>query len=151
MIGLLFDLIYPIVIIGVSVAAHVYVAYVIAPRRAREHILHVLTGTEEESVQFQVELVNAIVRRLLAKQQFKDEKGNVVEREPIDFVLDRVKLVFDAWINSKKSVYQRDISGKLAAIEQGDADVSAADVMLMQLIPKKYQWIIGVIQRMRQE
>lgn len=85
-------LVLAIIIPGLALFGHLYVAYRFAPERAKRAILDALTGDES----FQSDLMKSILANLF--REVKDGDRSVV---PIDAMIARAKTSFADWIKSE--------------------------------------------------
>ena len=79
MFSLLIEL---VIVVGVSVLAHMSVAYIIAPERAKKSILNALVYDKE----FQMSLMQTLVTASSQKMKWKDENGEEFSRSPIELL-----------------------------------------------------------------
>lgn len=113
-----------------AVGAHVFVAYYIAPRRARDGIIASLSEDEN----FQHALVGAIVRNFFTKKEFRMPNGETVETTPISLFVGEALGHFKKFIEGEKGHMSRALD---TAVVQAGAD-DPIMTMLAATVPKKY-------------
>ena len=87
-------LILAIVIPGAALLGHLFVAYYIAPTRAKASILEALSTDKE----FQGELMKSLLHALFSPTKGKDPSGNEISVIPIDVMISRAKAEFETLV-----------------------------------------------------
>lgn len=138
MISLLFEL---IVVVGVSVLAHMGVAYLLAPRKAKQAILDALVNDDD----FQLNLVDTLMRNLMSKRISQDGK----EYLAIDPIILRAKQAFQEYIETQQKEIERS-AGEYAenAIANQENPMLA---MVLSQVPKKYRWLLPFVAQFMQK
>lgn len=135
------NLLLVILVVILSVVApllHLVIAYVIAPRRAKEGILDALVSDTE----FQGILVSTLMKNLMTPVQVKLPDGQEMMQLPIDPLLRRAITGLEDWIKGKQGKMVQEMTQK-ASGENMNVDNPIAALVLSQ-IPKKYQWIVNL-------
>ena len=135
------NLLLVILVIILSVVApllHLVIAYVVAPRRAKEGILDALVSDTE----FQGILVATLMKNLMTPVQVKLPDGQDVMQLPIDPLLRRAITGLEDWIKGKQGKMVQEMTQK-ASGENMNVDNPIA-ALAMSSIPKKYQWIVNL-------
>lgn len=135
------NLLLVILVIILSVVApllHLIIAYVIAPRRAKEGILDALVSDTE----FQGILVSTLMKNLMSPVPVKLPDGQEVMQLPVDPLLRRAITGLEDWIKGKQGKMVQDMTQK-ATNENLNIDNPIA-ALAMSSIPKKYQWIVNL-------
>lgn len=120
-----------IVIPIITLIGHLFVAYKLAPERAKQGILNALTTDSD----FQTQLIVSVVNNFLKPQ--KDSGGN--EFIPIDIFISRAKESFKQYFNSQSQELSKEMDNAMetTAISQNPM----LSIVLSQ-IPKKYRGIL---------
>lgn len=132
--GLLFEL---VVVVGLSVLAHGVIAYVIAPKRAKQSILDALANDHD----FQAQLMQSLVTASSKPMKWKDEKGDEFTRSPVELlssiISNKFQADFKSYLGGKQSEMIRDMESNA----QNSMSMMPDNPMLalaMSQIPKKY-------------
>lgn len=135
---MIFSLIFELgLVVGVSVVAHAVIAYVLAPRKAKEGILDALVSDSH----FQAVLMQSLVRSSNQSMTWKDEHGQEFIKSPMELISSIISQKFQAdfksYIGGKQSEMIRDMEKNA-----GDSVASMPDnpmlALAMSQIPKKY-------------
>lgn len=129
----LYDLVILAVIIPVlALLGHLFVAYSLAPKRAKLGILDALANDDA----FQSELVKALLDNLF-KEQSEGEKKYV----PIDLMISRAKAQFSEWIKGElpKAEDQAAAIMPMQQDEYGNPQPDIVSNIILSQIPKKYR------------
>jgi len=135
------NLLLVILVVILSVIApllHLVIAYVVAPKRAKEGILDALVSDTE----FQGILVATLMKNLMTPVQVKLPDGQEIMQLPIDPLLRRAITGLEDWIKGKQGKMVQDMTQK-ATNENLSVDNPIA-ALAMSSIPKKYQWIVNL-------
>lgn len=132
--SLLFEL---IVVVGLSVLAHGVIAYVIAPKRAKQSILDALANDHV----FQEKLMQSLVTASSKPMKWKDEKGEEFTKSPMDLlsriISDRFQADFKSYLGGKQSEMIRDMESNAQNSMAMMPDNPMVALVLSQ-IPKRY-------------
>ena len=142
MIPLILEL---VLVVGVSVAAHAGIAYVLAPRKARESILRALT----EDSDFQTKLVESILNNFLKVKTVVMPDGTEKQIVPIDPIIERAKQAFQDYIQGQQKEIEKSASEYADAVIQNPENPMMA--MVLSQIPKKYRWLLPFVAQFMQK
>lgn len=117
-----------------TLAGHLYVAYKLAPERAKLGILESLTNDSD----FQTSLVISIVNNLMKVQ--KDGTGK--EFIPMDVFISRAKESFQEYFNRTASQMSKEMD---ETIEQVGMSQNPLLGIALQQIPKKYRGVVMLL------
>jgi len=141
MISLLLEL---VLVVGLSVLAHAVIAYVIAPRRAKQSILDAIST----DVTFQDTLIHSLVTSSSRPMQWTDASGEVFNKSPIDLlssiISSRFQADFKSYVGGKQSEMIRDMENNASVSMQMMPDNPMVGLALAQL-PKKYWPILQIL------
>jgi hypothetical protein len=132
--SLLFEL---VLVVGVSVLAHGVIAYVVAPKRARNSILEAISSDQE----FQAILMQSLVTNASKPMHWKDEGGQDFIKSPIELLASIISGKFQAdfksYLGGKQSEMIRDMESNA---QTSVAQMPNNPLMALALaqIPKKY-------------
>jgi hypothetical protein len=126
-----------IVIPIITLIGHLFVAYRLAPERAKEGILIALTTDSD----FQRTLIVSVVNNFLKSQ--KDGSGN--EFIPIDVFISRAKEQFKQYFNAQSQEMSKDMDQVIQSTAYGENPLIG--VVLSQ-IPKKYRGLLIMAMQM---
>jgi len=148
MIGLLLEL---VLVVGLSVLAHGVIAYVIAPRRAKQSILDAIST----DVSFQDTLIHSLVTSSSRPMQWTDASGEPFTRSPIELLSSIISSKFQAdfksYLGGKQSEMIRDLESNAQQSMQMMPD-NPLMALAMSQIPRKYLPYIQIIANlMRQQ
>jgi len=130
--NLLYDLLtLAIVIPLITLFGHLFVAYRLAPERAKQGILLALTTDSD----FQRTLIVSVVHNFLKTQ--KDGSGN--EFVPIDVFISRAKESFKQYFNSQSQELGKEMD---SAVETAAVSQNPMLSIVLSQIPKKYRGIL---------
>ena len=135
--SLLFEL---VLVVGLSVLAHAVIAYVVAPKRAKNGILEALVSDND----FQEEIVLSLLENFFKKTKWKDNNGETVEIEPIQLVSNYILTGMKQWINGKQSEMTQELEKNATEAMQIDP-TNPMMALAMQQIPKKYRPYIQLV------
>jgi hypothetical protein len=124
-------LILAIVIPVIALLGHLFVAYRLAPERAKQGILIALTTDSD----FQRTLIVSVVENFLKTQ--KDGSGN--EFVPIDVFIARAKESFKHFFNSQSQELSKEMD---SAVETAAVSQNPMLSIVLSQIPKKYRGIL---------
>lgn len=134
MISLLLEL---VLVVGLSVLAHGIIAYVIAPRRAKQSILDAISS----DVTFQDTLIHSLVTSSSRPMQWTDASGQPFTKSPIELLSSIISTKFQAdfksYLGGKQSEMIRDLENNAQTSMQMMPDNPLMALALSQ-IPKKY-------------
>lgn len=142
------NLLLVILVIILSIVApllHLIIAYIVAPKRAKEGILDALVSDPE----FQSTLTGALIKNLMSPVPVKLPDGQEVMQLPIDPILRRGVQGLEDWIKGKQGKMVQDMTLK-ATNENLNTDNPIAALVMSQ-IPKKYQWIVNLAMKQQQK
>ncbi len=142
MISLLAELVF---VVGISVLAHAAIAYVLAPRKAKESILRALTDDQD----FQTRLVESILNNFLKTKTVVLPDGSEKVVVPIDPIIQRAKDVFAEYIQGQQKEIEKSAS-EYAESAIGNTENPLLALALAQ-IPKKYRWLLPFIGQFMQK
>ena len=142
MIPLILEL---VLVVGVSVAAHAAIAYILAPRKARESILRALT----EDSDFQTRLVESILNNFLKVKTVVMPDGTEKQIVPIDPIIERAKQAFQEYIQGQQKEIEKSASEYADAVIQNPENPMMA--MVLSQIPKKYRWLLPFVAQFMQK
>ena len=132
--GLLLEL---IIVVGLSVLAHGIIAYVIAPKRAKQSILDAISYDQD----FQGVLIRSLVTASSKPVTWKDDKGQEFTRSPIELlsgiISQKFQADFKSYIGGKQSEMIRDMESN-AENAQVLMPENPMLALAMSQIPKKY-------------
>lgn len=144
--GLLFEL---IVVVGLSVLAHGIIAYVIAPKRAKQSILDALANDHE----FQAQLMQSLVAASSKPMKWKDDKGEEFMRSPVELlssiISNKFQADFKSYLGGKQSEMIRDLESNAQTSMQMMPDNPLVALALSQ-IPKKYLAYVQILMNLMQ-
>ena len=141
MFSLLIEL---VIVVGVSVLAHMSVAYIIAPERAKKSILNALVYDKE----FQMSLMQTLVTASSQKMKWKDENGEEFSRSPIELLSSIISSKFQAdfkgYLGGKQSEMIRDMESN-AQNSMANMPDNPMLALAMSQIPKKYLPYVQIV------
>lgn len=144
MISLLLEL---VLVVGLSVLAHGVIAYVIAPRRAKQSILDAIST----DVTFQDTLIHSLVTSSSRPMQWTDASGQTFTKSPIELLSSIISSKFQAdfksYIGGKQSEMIRDMEGN-AQTSMAMMPDNPMLALAMSQIPKKYLPFVQIIANM---
>lgn len=135
-----FLLLLAIVIPALALLGHLYVAYKLAPVRAKQSILAALTGDPD----FQKDLVKSLMNNL-----FSEIREGDVAIIPIDKIIERAKLSFSDWF---KTELPKKLSTELPQRVDEYGEVippDPMDLMIQNLMPKGLKKYLPLLQYLR--
>lgn len=132
--GLLLEL---IIVVGLSVLAHGVIAYVVAPKRAKQSILDAISYDQD----FQGVLIRSLVTASSKPVTWKDDKGQDFVKSPIELlsgiISNKFQADFKSYIGGKQSEMIRDMESN-AENAQVLMPENPMLALAMSQIPKKY-------------
>ena len=132
--GLLLEL---IIVVGLSVLAHGIIAYVIAPKRAKQSILDAISYDQD----FQGVLIRSLVTASSKPVTWKDDKGQDFVKSPIELlsgiISSKFQADFKSYLGGKQSEMIRDMESN-AENAQMIMPENPMLALAMSQIPKKY-------------
>ena len=142
---MIFSLIFELgLVVGVSVVAHAVIAYVLAPRKAKQGILDALVS----DTHFQSMLMQSLVTAGSKPMKWTDEKGEEFVKSPMELVSrlisERFQADFKSYIGGKQSEMIRDMEGNAQTAMSTMPDNPMLALALSQL-PKKYLPYVQII------
>lgn len=141
MISLLLEL---VLVVGLSVLAHGVIAYVIAPRRAKQSILDAIST----DVGFQDTLIHSLVTSSSRPMQWTDASGQPFTRSPIELlssiISNKFQADFKSYLGGKQSEMIRDMESNAQTSMQMMPD-NPMLALAMSQIPKKYLPFVQII------
>lgn len=126
-------LVLAIIIPGLALFGHLYVAYRFAPDRAKRAILDALTGDQD----FQNDLMKSILNNLF--KEVKDGDKSII---PIDSIINRAKQSFADWFKSELPKTGNSEMGMMPVSQDEYGNPVQPDMfanMILSQIPKKYR------------
>ena len=139
--NLLIELIF---VVGISVLAHGIIAYVLAPRKAKQGILDAIS----QDITFQELLMRSLITNASKPMAWKDANGQDVTKSPLELLASIISGKFQAdfksYLGGKQSEMIRDLEGNA----QNSMAMMPDNPMLalaMTQIPKKYLPYIQII------
>ena len=124
-------------VVGLSVLAHGIIAYIVAPKRAKQSILDALAGDQD----FQAQLMQSLVSASSKPMKWKDDKGEEFLRSPVELlssiISNKFQADFKSYLGGKQSEMIRDMESNA----QNSMTMMPDNPMLalaMSQIPKKY-------------
>lgn len=133
-IPLLYDL---VLVVGISVLAHAAIAYVLAPKKAKQGILDALMYDET----FQTSLTAQIVSNFLKPVKLKNKDGETIEDTPINIfskiASGHIEGWMKSWIGGQQSQLVQDLE-KNAQESMAIMPNNPLMALAMAQIPKKY-------------
>ena len=141
MITLLEELIF---VVGISVLAHAAIAYVLAPRKAKESILAALTEDQD----FQTKLVESILNNFLKPKTVVLPDGSEKQIVPIDPIIQRAKEAFQEYIQNQQKEIEKSAGEYAEAVIQNPENPMLA--MVLSQVPKKYRWLLPFVAQFMQ-
>lgn len=132
-------LILAIVIPALALLGHLYVAYALAPKRAKESILNALIEDQE----FRTELIKSLLNALF--QPITDKDVTVI---PIDSIIARAKIQFGEWIKNElpKDIPQNSLVPVQSYDDQGNPQYDPVQALIMANLPKKLHKYLPLLQ-----
>lgn len=135
---MIFSLIFELgLVVGVSVVAHAVIAYVLAPRKAKQGILDALVSDSH----FQALLMQSLVRSSSQPMKWIDEHGQEFLKSPMDLMSSIISQKFQAdfksYLGGKQSEMIRDMEKNASESSQMMPDNPMLALAMAQ-IPKKY-------------
>jgi hypothetical protein len=124
-------------VVGLSVLAHVVVAYVLAPKRAKLSILDAIAHDQE----FQATLLQALISSGSRPMKWKDDKGQEFMKSPLDLLSSMISNKFQADFKSYLGGKQSEMIRDMESNAQNSMQMMPENPMLalaMSQIPKKY-------------
>ena len=135
---MIFSLIFELgLVVGVSVVAHAVIAYVLAPRKAKQGILDALVS----DTHFQSLLMQSLVRSANQPMKWTDDHGQEFVKSPIELlssiISNKFQADFKSYIGGKQSAMMKDMESNAenAVSSMPDNPMLA---LAMSQIPKKY-------------
>ena len=142
MITLLEELIF---VVGISVLAHAGIAYVLAPRKAKESILKALTEDQD----FQTQLVESILNNFLKPKTVILQDGSQKQIVPIDPIIQRAKEAFQAYIEGQQKEIEKSAGEYAENVIANQENPMLA--MVLSQVPKKYRWLLPFVAQFMQK
>ena len=142
MITLLEELIF---VVGISVLAHAGIAYVLAPRKAKESILKALTEDQD----FQTQLVESILNNFLKPKTVILADGSQKQIVPIDPIIQRAKEAFQAYIEGQQKEIEKSAGEYAENVIANQENPMLA--MVLSQVPKKYRWLLPFVAQFMQK
>lgn len=143
---LLLELIF---VVGISVLAHGVIAYVLAPRKAKQGILDAISL----DVHFQELLMRSLIQNASKPMQWKDANGQDITRSPIELLASIISGKFQAdfksYLGGKQSEMIRDLEGNAQNAMQMMPD-NPMVALAMSQIPKKYLAYVQILMNLMQ-
>lgn len=137
-------------VIGLSVLAHAVIAYVLAPRKAKQAILDSIV----QDTNFQNQLVAALIAASSRKMKFKDETGEEMLKSPIDILggilSDRFMVSFRGYVGGKQTELIKDMEDN-AQTSMASSPDNPLLALAMTQIPKKYLPYIQIVSNLLQQ
>lgn len=134
MISLIFEL---VIVVGISVMAHIFVAYEFAPRMSKKAILNALVSDSK----FQGQLMQSLVTASSKPMHWKDEAGQDFVKSPMDLISsmmsDRFMVSFKGFVGGKQSELIKDMESNAQNAQTMMPD-NPMLALAMSQIPKKY-------------
>ena len=142
---MIFSLIFELgLVVGVSVVAHAVIAYVLAPRKAKQGILDALVS----DTYFQSMLMQSLVRSANQPMKWTDDHGQEFVKSPIELlssiISNKFQADFKSYIGGKQSEMIRDMEGNAQTAMTSMPDNPMLALALSQL-PKKYLPYVQII------
>ena len=145
MLSLLLEL---VIVVGISVMAHMVVAYSLAPKKAKQGILKAIVGDDL----FKTQLMDSLFGELTRKREFKDaQSGNKIESTYIE----QLKSLIGEDVMKRFSMSIKGTQSQLTQELQKNAEGAMASMpdnpmlaLAMSQIPKKYLPYIQLIANM---
>jgi len=141
MITLLEELIF---VVGISVLAHAGIAYVLAPRKAKESILAALTEDQD----FQTKLVESILNNFLKPKTVVLPDGSEKQLVPIDPIIQRAKEAFQEYIQNQQKEIEKSAGEYAENVIANQENPMLA--MVLSQVPKKYRWLLPFVAQFMQ-
>jgi vacuolar-type H+-ATPase subunit E/Vma4 len=141
MITLLEELIF---VVGISVLAHAGIAYVLAPRKAKESILRALTEDQD----FQTKLVESILNNFLKPKTVVLPDGSEKQLVPIDPIIQRAKEAFQEYIQNQQKEIEKSAGEYAENVIANQENPMLA--MVLSQVPKKYRWLLPFVAQFMQ-
>ena len=126
-----------VLVVGASVLAHAFIAYVLAPSRAKKAILSALISDPE----FQSQLMVSLVTNASKPMKFRDEQGQEFMEAPIKLLARIISVRFQADFKSYVGGKQSEMIRDMESNAQNSMSMMPDNPMLalaMAQIPKKY-------------
>lgn len=142
MITLLEELIF---VVGISVLAHAGIAYVLAPRKAKESILKALTEDQD----FQTQLVESILNNFLKPKTVILQDGSQKQIVPIDPIIQRAKEAFQEYIQNQQKEIEKSAGEYAENVIANQENPMLA--MVLSQVPKKYRWLLPFVAQFMQK
>ena len=142
MITLLEELIF---VVGISVLAHAGIAYVLAPRKAKESILAALTEDQD----FQTKLVESILNNFLKPKTVVLPDGSEKQLVPIDPIIQRAKEAFQEYIQNQQKEIEKSAGEYAENVIANQENPMLA--MVLSQVPKKYRWLLPFVAQFMQK
>jgi hypothetical protein len=131
-------LVLAIIIPGLALFGHLYVAYRFAPERAKRAILDALTGDQD----FQNDLMKSILNNLF--KEVRDGEKTVI---PIDAMISRAKASFQEWIKAELPKADPGIEMMMQPTQDEYGNPVQPDIMtniILSQVPKKYRGYVAL-------
>lgn len=141
MITLLEELIF---VVGISVLAHAGIAYILAPRKAKESILRALTEDQD----FQTRLVESILNNFLKPKTVVLPDGSEKQLVPIDPIIQRAKEAFQEYIQNQQKEIEKSAGEYAENVIANQENPMLA--MVLSQVPKKYRWLLPFVAQFMQ-
>ena len=142
MITLLEELIF---VVGISVLAHAGIAYILAPRKAKESILSALTEDQD----FQTKLVESILNNFLKPKTVVLPDGSEKQLVPIDPIIQRAKEAFQEYIQNQQKEIEKSAGEYAENVIANQENPMLA--MVLSQVPKKYRWLLPFVAQFMQK
>lgn len=139
-----------VLVVGASVLAHAFVAYVLAPSRAKKAILSALISDPE----FQSQLMVSLVTNASKPMKFKDEQGQEFMEAPIKLLARIISVRFQAdfksYVGGKQSEMIRDMENN-AQTSMATMPNNPLMALALAQIPKKYLPYLQILMNLSQQ
>lgn len=110
----------------------------------RDAVVDSLKGSDIHAI------VDGAFTSMTTKRAFKMPDGSFEEISPLELIEDRMMERMKAYFNGLKSGFERQGKDIEQLVQAGELQLSPTEMVLMNMVPKKQQWIIGVLQAISQ-
>lgn len=128
-----------IVIFVVSgVMAHLFIAYFVAPKTMKKKLIKSLA----QETEIQDQIMNMIIENVFKEREFRDEKGNIIKMSGIELLTKFGINKLMQTMHGYQSNFEKESEN---LIKESLASDNPLLSLLIPMIPKKYLWIINLL------
>lgn len=133
--------------LAVAPLVHLFIAYWIAPKRAKQALLDALVSDDD----FQAQLIGSIVKNFLRPIKFRTPDGQEVDMPAIDPVLKRGMEHLQSWIQGKQGKMAQEMTQQMNEISDASLQgTNPLEALLLAQIPKSFRKYLPIIMQIMQ-